>query len=110
MRLQRLAGPQLFHLSSFADRYADGDGSSAPSCIRCRQEHKDCVVRQPRRKRTPPVTRRSGKRKRGPSTTPEASSTSGTTASIDVYHVADDEEEAFVDLVDGVNFGSDDSV
>lgn len=56
------------------------------------------------------MTRRSGKRKRGPSTTPEASSTSGTSASIDAYHVADDEDEAFVNLVDGVNFGSDDSV
>lgn len=86
----------------FTDRQADGEGSSARSCIRCRQEHKDCVVRQSRRKRTPPVTRHSGKRKRGPSTTPEASSTSEMSPSIDPYHVADGEDANFLNLAEGV--------
>src|SRR3954467_11343180 len=55
----------------------DGEGSNAPSCIRCRREHKGCIVRQPRRKKNPPVARRVGKRKRRLSATPASSSTSG---------------------------------
>jgi hypothetical protein len=95
---------------SLADRHADGEGSSTASCIRCRQEGKDCVVRQSRRKRTWPVTRCSGKRKGRPSTTPEASSTSETSTSTSPYHVAADSEDAtFLNLASGVNFGSDDS-
>jgi hypothetical protein len=92
-----------------ADGETDGDGSNARSCIRCRQEHKDCIVRQSRRKRTPPVTRRSGKRKRGLSPTPAASSTSETSTSVDPYNMADSESTTFANVVPGVNFGSDDS-
>lgn len=87
----------------------DGEGSSATSCIRCRREHKDCIVRQSRRKKTPPVTRRVGKRKRGLSATPASSSTSGTSSSIDRYPMPESEDANFTNLLGGANFGIDDS-
>jgi len=87
----------------------DGEGSSTTSCIRCRREHKDCVVRQSRRKKTPPVTRRVGKRKRGPSATPASSSPSGTSSSVDRYPIPESEDANFTNLLGGVNFGIDDS-
>jgi hypothetical protein len=86
----------------------DGEGSSA-SCIRCRRENKDCVVRQSRRKKTPPATRRVGKRKRRLSTTPGSSSTSGTFSSTDRYPMPESEDANFTNLLDGANFGVDDS-
>jgi hypothetical protein len=87
----------------------DGEGSSVPSCIRCRREHKDCVVRQSRRKKTPPVTRRVGKRKRRLSATPASSSTSGTSSSIDRYPMPESEDANFTNLLGEANFGVDDS-
>jgi hypothetical protein len=87
----------------------DGEGSSASSCNRCRREHKDCVVRQSRRKKTPPVTRRVGKRKRRLSTTPGSSSTSGTFSSIDRYPMPESEDTNFSNILGGANFGVDDS-
>jgi hypothetical protein len=88
---------------------ADGEASSAASCIRCRREHRDCVVRQSRRKKTPPVTRRVRKRKRRLSATPASSSTSGTSSSIDRYPIPESEDANFTHLLGGVNFGVDDS-
>ena len=87
----------------------DGESSSVPSCIRCRREHKDCVVRQSRRKKTPPVTRRVGKRKRRLSATPASSSTSGTSSSIDRYPMPESEDAHFTNLLGEANFGVDDS-
>ena len=87
----------------------DGEGSSAPSCIRCRREQKDCVVRQPRRKKTPPVTRRVGKRKRRLSVTPTPSSLSGTSSPIDRHPVPESEDASFTDL-GGDSFSVDDSL
>jgi hypothetical protein len=87
----------------------DGEGSSTSSCIRCRREQKDCVVRQSRRKKTPPVTRRVGKRKRRLSTTPGSSSTSGTFSSIERYPMPESEDANFTNLLGGANFGVDDA-